>query len=156
MSSNKIVKLAHDLFKNMNKLNTLDISHNHLEVFDEWGLNSLTSLEHIRLDYNRFKYIQDIQINTVSLRHVWISLSDLNKSQICSLDKFIRPTVAKINIVAYFSSIYITDPEYVDCLLTWHYLKKMIRFNIFEDYKLFACIDELKYTSADKLKLFCL
>ena len=155
MSSNKIKKLPYNIFKNMSKLKMLDISHNHLEILDEWGLESLSLLEFLKIDGNRFRYIQDIKINTVSLKCVWISLSGLDWSQICSLDKIIRPSVVKKSLTTYFNSVYLIDTDYEDCMLTWYYLKKMIRFNIFEDYKLFSCIDELKYVPIGEFNRFC-
>ncbi len=159
MTSNRLEKLAPNIFINLKKLRELDISNNNLEVLSEWGLHALKNLELLKLDNNKFKSFDNIQLNTVNLTRIWISLSYLsNKDDICKIKNIIKPTVNKVSVNGrvYYNTIYITADDYRHCMFTWYFLKHNIRYNTFEDYKFDECVDELLYEPINNFKEFCL
>ena len=97
MTSNKLETLEPNIFINLKKLKELDISNINLEVLSEWGLHFLDNLTLIKLDRNKFKSFENIQLNIVNLEKIWISLSYLhNKDDICKIKNITRKFQATV------------------------------------------------------------
>lgn len=127
-----------ELLSNSKNLREFDISNNLIESLSNKLINNLTNLVSIDISNNHKMMnsksaIEPLYVFSKNLRKIFIDVNQLNMGKISNMENKQIIKYSK-NMASYYKSLYLITKDnfdYLDCNLTFKYLKKNVILNLF-------------------------